>query len=171
MSINNIRLRASWHANECSLQINKTWETTTQLIILQIKTSWVSMKWSQPSLHAEIRALCLDLTWQLNLHLPLFPWLGNPLCAACVFSAPLVWFGHVCHSCGLLNPNSVHLENLPHTSLAVSDNPCILCTYTQTLKNGYTASQTYTIKHTQWICCGPHSLNYLTDAKLVKKSV
>lgn len=60
LPINNIRLPPLWHADKCSLQINKTWETTTQAVIQRMKASWFSWKWSQRSLSAEIRVLDPD---------------------------------------------------------------------------------------------------------------
>lgn len=83
---------------------------------------WNPCSWPRSGTRLEswCRTLCLPSSF-----LRLFPLFWNPLCAACVFPAPLVWFGHIWHSCGLVNTssNSVHLEKLPHTSLAVSDNP------------------------------------------------
>lgn len=94
-------------------------------------------------LRAEICTLDLDLTrderndceiWVFLPVLSPFPWYGSPWCAASVFSAPLVWFGHIWHSCSLVNtsPNSGHLENLLQTPVFVSYNPRIQCTYLYT---------------------------------------
>lgn len=107
-----------------------------------------------------------------NLRLPLaflsqLPPFRSPRCAACVFSAFLVWFGNIWHSCGLVNtsPNSVHLESLPHTSSAISDSSSMQCTYTHS--KWYTTSNACRIKHALWICWGGQSSKLLGEGWFV----
>lgn len=93
------------------------------------------------SIWHEIRGIIVGLASTFLFPLSLFLWFGSPLCAAFIFSAPLVWFGHIWHSCGLVNSS---------LQLSASGDPlarffsCIrqpmhvmMCVYTPTVYSGF----------------------------------
>lgn len=55
------------------------------------------------SIWHEIRGIIVGSASTFLFPLSVRLWFGSPLCAAFIFSAPLVWFGHIWHSCGLVN--------------------------------------------------------------------